>query len=322
MRSKIKFIPFIPKFAIAMLLIFIFTHVTAGTAFAFLPFGREAQEIFHRYVPSPPAEETGQELTQRLVFSGLRYAKMIVAVVGILFISLMGYTLVVKGENEEDVTKAKTGLIYAVVAFVLISASQELGRIFDMRETTVIGSPQDILGRVRLFDRQVEIFMVFVKYVIGAFATLMIIKSASKMITGGANEEETSKSKKSIMFSAAGLLLIYVGDIFINRVFYTVDRSIYSGITGVHPQVDARAGVEQIVGITNLIVSFVGPVAVLVLLAGAILYIVSKGEEEQMNKAKRMVFAAAVGIVMIYGAFAIVNVVVSGRLDAMGALPQ
>ncbi len=319
MRSKIRFLI---RFFSVIAAILAFTHLSptmiafAANLTAHLPISPGPFDL----VPSPPADKTGQEIAIDLVFSGLRYVKIIVVVVGILFISLMGYTLIAKGDNEEEVSKAKMGLVYAIVAFMMISMAEEFGKMFDMRTATIIGTPQEILGRVRLFDRQVELFTLFVKYVIGAFATLMVIISATKLITSGDSEEETTKHKKSILFSGAGLILIYVGDIFINRVFYRVDRSTYAGITGVHPQIDAKEGIEQIIGVTNFIVSFVGPVAVLMLLAGAIMYIVSRGEEEQMNKAKRLIFASVVGIVLIFGAFAIVNVVVSGRLEEIGAL--
>lgn len=318
MNSKIKFLL---SFSLVMLAIFGLTRIGAAQALAYLPITDDARRIFGT-LPSPPEDLTGQEVAERLVFRGLRYVKIIVAVVGILYISLMGYTLVTKGDNEEEISRAKTGLVYSVIAFMMISMSEEFGRMFDMRETTIIGTPRDILERVRLFDRQVELFVLFVKYVIGAFATLMLVTSGIKLVTSGGNEEETTKQKKSIMYSGAGLLLIYVGDVFINRVFYKVDKNVYSGITGVHPQLDAKEGVEQIIGITNFVVSFVGPVAVLMLLAGAIMYIVSRGEEEQMNKAKRLIFAAVIGIVLIFGAFAIVNVVISGRLENIGALVE
>lgn len=317
MSEKAKFIL---KFLFVLSAIFICTHLKTIPAFsAHLPIPTQAQQIFHGSVPAPPGD-TGQEIVQKMVFSGLRYVKIIVAVIGILYITLIGVKLITKGGSEEEITKAKSALVYAIIAFMMISMAEEFGKMFDMRESTILGSPRDILSRVRLFDRQVELFVLFVKYVIGALATLMIVVNGIKLVTSGGNEEDTSQNKKNIMYSGAGLLLIYVGDVFINRVFYRVDKSVYSGITGVHPQVDARAGVEQIVGITNFVVGLVGPVAVLVLLIGAIMYITSRGEEEQMGKAKRLIMAAVVGIILIFGAFAIVNVVLSGRLEGMGAI--
>ncbi len=305
-----------------MSLILMFTHLSVF-AKSYLPENDKSFEIFKESsVPVPPKGLTGQETVKEVVLGGLSYVKVVTVVVGILFITIMGYTLVTSGSNEEDVTKAKRGLIYTIIAFMMISMSQDIAKIFDMEKGTLLGSPQEILNRVRLFDKQLEIFIVFVKYVIGAYATLQVVRSGIKLATAGGNDEEIGKQKKSIMFSAGGLLLIYIGDIFINKVFYKVDKTVYSGITGIHPKVDAKEGIEQIVGITNLIVSFVGPIAVLMLIAGAIMYITAGGEDEKMQKAKRLLLATAIGIVVIYGAFALVSTVIAGRLEGIGTLAE
>ncbi len=271
-------------------------------------------------LPAPSDEDSGQDILKSLVLSGLGYVKTLTAVIGILFITLLGYKLISEGDNEEEVTKVKKGLIYVILAFVMISMSEDIGKIFDMSEGTILQNPQQILKRVHLFDSQVEIIITFMKYFLGAFATLMMIRSGIALITRGGSEEEQTNQKKALLYTAGALVLIFVGDIFINKVFYKVNRTVYSGITGVHPAVDAKAGVEQIVGITNFIVTFVGPVAILFLMAGALMYATAAGEEERLNEGKRIIISAAIGILVIYGAFAIVNTVIAGKLTTMGAV--
>lgn len=285
-----------------------------------LPISDEARRIYSSGdIPAPPEGMSGTEILNQVVLEGLKYVKMLIVAVGILYITIMGYTLVVSSDDEEKITKARRGLTYTIIAFVIISMSQELGKIFDMADHSLFETPQEILRRVRIFDRQIEIVVTFIKYVIGSFATLMVVRSGVKLITAGGDEEETTKQKKGILYSAGGLAIIYLGDIFINKVFYKINRDVYSGITGVHPKVDAKAGVEQIVGITNMIVSVVGPIAILILLTGAILYATAGGEDEKMEKAKRLIITAGLGIIIIYGAFALVSTIVSGKLQDMGA---
>lgn len=305
------------QLAIVMGLILVFSQLTALAAN--LP-GTSSELFSSSGLPTPAEGQSGQETLNQVVFSALGYVKVIVGVIGVLLITVIGYKLVISGSNEEEVTKAKRALTYTIIAFVMISMSDDIGKIFDMKDGTLLQNPQEILQRVKLFDRQVEIAITFMKYTIGSLATLMLVRAGTKMITEGGNEEETTKAKKSLLYTTGALLMIYVGDIFINKVFYKINKNVYSGITGVNPQLDAKAGVEQIVGITNLIVTFVGPVAVLILLAGAIMYATSGGEEEKMEKAKRLVFSAALGILVIYGAFAIVSTVISGKLTSIGAV--
>lgn len=315
-----KLVRFIFEFLVVMGLMSISLHFSA-IAGSVLPANPGALDVYTRGdIPIPPAGDDGFSIFKKAVLGGLQYVKILTVVVGILFITIMGYTLVTSGSNEEDVTKAKKGIIFTIIAFIMISLSQNIAKVFDMTDGSILGSPQEILNRVHIFDKQTEIFVTFVKYVIGTYAILQIVRHGAKMITAGANDEEMSKRKKAIMFNAAGLLLVYMGDIAINKVFYKVDKSVYSGINGVHPSTDAKAGVEQIVGITNFIVSFVGPIGVLMLIAGAIMYATAGGQDEQLQKAKRVLITSGIGLVIIFGAFAIVSTVLAGKLQDIGSI--
>ena len=106
--------------------------------------------------------------------------------------------------------------------------------------------------------------------------------------------------------------MIILADTVVNKVFYKIDYGRYPGVSGVQPGVDPYRGVAEIVGITNMVVSFAAPIAILMLVIGAIMYITAGGEEEKMGKAKRVIIMAAIGIVIIYGAFALVSTFISG----------
>lgn len=308
---------------LSVVLFAIFTITNFNLAFAAtLPFSPEATaELKKGDIIIPPQGE-GLDIAEQLVFGALGYVKAITVAIGILMITIIGTRLVMSNGNEEDVTKARQALIYAIIAFVIISMSQELAKIFDMKDGTIIQSPQSILNRYRLFDRQVQIFMTFIKYVIATYATIFAVRSGIALITSGDQEEEVTKHKQGMAYSAAGLFLLYIGEIFIERVFYKIDKNVYSGITGIHPSLDAKVGIDQLAGITNLFVSVLGPVAVLALIGGAIMYATAAGEEERMEKGKRIVVSSIIAIVIIYSAFAIVSTVISSRLTDLNALIQ
>lgn len=303
---------------IVVALITIFTQVLPiAAAKQLVPLTQQSVDQYKSgLIPGPYGTEVNSiELAKELIFTNLLgYAKAIIAIIAILYITIIAYRLLVQGGDEEKVKKAKDSLVYIIIALVLVSMSQDIAKIFDMEDHTILENPDEILKRVHLFDTQVEMIVTFIKYIIATFATLMLIRSALKMITAGGNEEETGKHKKSILFSIGGLLLIYVGDIFINRVFYKIDKTTYNAQQGMDLTVDTAQGVKEIVSITNAVVSFVGPVAILMLIVGAIMYVTAGGEEERMNKAKRLLTATVIGIIMIFGAFALVSTILSGSL--------
>jgi len=293
-----------------------FDIVNAAT----LPILEGAKEEFIKGDIIVPPDAEGLTIAEQLVFGALGYVKALMVAIGILFITITGMQLIMANGDEESITKSRKAIIYTIIGFVIISMSQEFARVFDMKDGTIISSPQEILNRYRLFDRQVQVFVTFVKYVIGAYAALFAVRSGIGLITSGANEEERGKYRNSLMYSAGGLFLLYVGQIFIEKVFYKIDKNVYSGVTGVHPSIDAKAGVDQIAGITNLVVSFVGPVAVLVFIVGAVMYATAAGEEERMEQAKKLLISSVIGIVIIYASFAIVSTVLASKLTDLGAL--
>ncbi len=271
-------------------------------------------------IPVPPSDLSGQDIARLTAFEGLEYVKNVIGVVGLIYITITGIRLLLQSDEEENVSKAKRSLTYIIVGFVLISMSQDLAAIFDMEENPILGTPQSILQRVRLFDRQVELFVTIVKNIIGAYAVLMIVRSAGIIITHGGDEEEISNQRKTILFAIAGLLLINIGSIFINNVLYNIDKDVYTGISGTSPNLDAKEGVEQIAGVINLMVAFLAPALLLVFVIAGFMYVTSGGNEEQMNQARRIIVAGVIAVLIIFGAFALVTTVISGRLSEIGAI--
>jgi len=304
-------------------------NVYAKSSLPLEPKGNENQVklIFEQAGIATPAGQSGGNMNsfdtiRTIAYTGLSYLKGIIVVVGIIMLSIMGIKLVINGESEEDVTTVRRGVIYSLIAFLIISMAKDLANVFDMGSNpnctdancTILSSPTEIVKRVRLFDKQVEIFITFIKYMIGAYATIMIIRSAIKLVTSGGDDEETSKHKKGIMYSVAGLMLLLAGDTIIKKVFYITDWKKYSTAKGAEIAVNANEGIRQIVGITNFIVSIIGPIAVLLFLVAGIMYATAGGEEEKMEKAKRILVTTIVGVAIVFGAFAIVSTIVSGGL--------
>lgn len=275
-------------------------------------------------IPTPPAEATsGQQIILIAVEKAIGYFKVLAGIVAIFFIILMGARLVTSGGNEENIKKATNGLLFSILALAIISMSEEMGKIvgfFDEGTTFgdakstggIIGSPGEIMERVHLFDKQVEIVMTFIKYMIGALGVLMLVVNGVRLVVGGGEEENVKKARNGVAYSVFGLLLLYLGNVVVTKVFYKLDKSVYSGLEGAHPETDLQRGLEEIVGITNFIVSFIGPLLLLLLLVGGVMYMTAGGEEEKMNKAKRLIIAALIGVIVVYGAFAIVSTVISG----------
>jgi len=279
-------------------------------------------------IPTPTQDLTGQDIVVELVQTALKYAKILISIIAIGVIIFMGVRMVVAGDNEETVKKSTTGLLYALVAFAIVRMSQDIGRIVgffkdnqgfgdNVSNGGIIGSADQITQRLGIFDKQVEILMTFIKYLIGSLAVAVVVINGVRLVTGGGEEENIKKARNGILAALGGLVLMTVANTFVTKVFYKVDRTTYSGIDGgVNPQTDLSAGIGELVGITNFIVSFVGPILVLIIIVAGVLYLTAGGEEEKMNKAKRLLIAGVLGLVVIYGSFALVSTIISGSLQS------
>lgn len=62
----------------------------------------------------------------------------------------------------------------------------------------------------------------------------------------------------------------------------------------------------------NFFLGFLGIVAVIMVIYGGILYVTAAGEQENIDKGKKIIMYAVVGIVIILLAFALVNTLLSG----------
>ncbi|MBU1151978.1 pilin [Patescibacteria group bacterium] len=268
-------------------------------------------------VPVPEGEGA---IVDNLFEGALSYARIIIGAIGILFITIMGLKMIMSGGDEEELTKAKRSATYLLIAFVMVSMGDELARMLDFSDGGLFQGDKIDKGNIRIFERQVELFVMFIKYIVGSYATIMLIRSALSLVTSGGEEETVTEEKKTIAYSGAGLVLLYMGDIFIKKVFFIVKEDRFTGMEGVEVAVNTIKGNQEIIGITNFIVSLVGPLAVLLLIVAAILYATSGGNEEQMDQAKRIVFTTVIAIAIIYGAFAFVSTILVGRFETAAQL--
>lgn len=280
-----------------------------------------------------PKQATAELRFQELMWGIIQNVRFIIGAVAIAFMVYSGFRMVTGWGNDEVYAKQRTNLLYSIIGLAIVGMSGEMSRIFSVSCTNFtapgqtklactpggfLNDPNAIVRASTIFDQRTKIIITFIKYFIGGVAVLEIVMVGLKMVTGGA-EETITKAKKNLMYAVVGLILIIVADSAVSNVFYKLDKTRYPSVGGAAPAIDPYAGVKEIVGFTNLIVSIVGPVAVLALLGGGVMYITAAGKDETMTKAKRLIMAAIIGIIIIYGAFAIVSTFIAGSFDATPA---
>jgi len=89
----------------------------------------------------------------------------------------------------------------------------------------------------------------------------------------------------------------------------------YGTFTGLGTQ-DLREGIMRII---NVLLSFLGIIAIVIMLWGGFVWLTSGGSEEKVGQAKKIITAGIVGLVIIFIAFAIAQFVITQLITATGA---
>lgn len=287
----------------------------------------------------------GFSSTDSGIIGRLRGIMAAVAIAMVVYSSLK--MLLAQGE-ESKITSAKKGIYMGVLGLLVISLAGEVTKILSVNKETAqfifIGDPNDpnskigggtlacnyastflggsgtlpgkeLLCRVNLFNSTVKLVITFAKYLISGIAVYEIISSAYRIITLGSEASNLERDKKNLIFGAAGLAIIIFSESIIAKVFYKLDFKHYSQTQGVNPKIDISEGARQIASAANLAVSIIGPVLIAIIIGAAIMYMTSGGNEEKQTQAKRAIGFAAIGMLVVYGAFGLVSTVISGQFQ-------
>lgn len=280
--------------------------------------------------------DTAEQRFTNLVLGAVRNVRYIVGAVAVVLLCYSGIRMVVGQGKEEEYTTQKRNILYAILGLAAVGFSGELVRILNLycpgaeagplagkdpssglpcTPGGFLSNPNAILRSTTLFNQRTQFIVTFIKYFIGGISVFGLVRSGLRLVTFMGNEEKMAEDKKAIFYNILGLLFILFADTAINKVLYKIDYSRYPSVGGAAPAFDAGQGVKEIAGFTNLIVTIATPIAILILLYGAFLYVTSASNEETQTKAKKLIFAVVVGMLIMYAAFAIVSTVISGNFS-------
>lgn len=267
--------------------------------------------------PFPCPEGKGVEGARNLVANIVKNVRVIIGAVAIVMIIISGVKLITAQGNEEVFAKQQTTLIFSIIGLFLVGLAGELSQIFEVGRGGFLKDPNVALQKSKLFSRTVEIIITFIKYIIGSVAVLFVVRNGLRLVLMGGNEEEVAKDKKNILWGMLGLVVILMANPIINKVFFKIDTSKFPGLEPVRPGIDPKRLILEIAGMTNIVAALAGPFALLSLVAGGLMYILAGGEEEKIGKAKKIIIWSLVGIVVIYGSFAIVSTFVARKFEGI-----
>lgn len=247
---------------------------------------------------------TGERQINEIARTIANTIKNLIAGLAVIWIIYAGARMVFAGGDENTITEQKRSIIYAGIGLVTILLMDRgidylYGPAGVVRTELVkdIGFTAEIYGLIN-----------FIKALIGTIAILFIIISGVRTIFAAGEEDQLTKQKKSLLWIGLGLILIAVDEIIVENFFIIPtkhsDQIRTSNVTSI---------INTVGSIFQFILGFVGLIAFGSLIYGAATMIMNYGNDEMVQKSKKIIQNAIIGIIVILSAYTIVATLVVFR---------
>jgi hypothetical protein len=260
-----------------------------------------------------------------VVDSVLGVLRNILGPILVVFFVYIAVRMIIAQGEEEEINKMGKWILYILMGIAFIVLAEVIRDIF-----TVVGKTgvqqQSFLsdGRVEDAGNAVsaifEGVVTFMRYLLGGIALFYTVKSGALIIFASGQEEEVTKQKEVFMWGFVGFIVIMVGDALIHYVVFPSGSPGAGGVAGGQlPSVSA--GIGLLVKLTNLLLSIIGGVAVLTLVAGGVMYSVSAGDEQKSGQATKIIYGSLMGLIIAFSSYTIVSEFVPQQREVSTVAP-
>ena len=221
----------------------------------------------------------------------------LVGVLGILYLLILGVKFILAQGEDEKMSQYKDQAVWLIVGLGLVSVAEFVGfDIFDPNQKDVLSDA----SAKPFYDKLMQIVRFF-EYIAMGLVLVNGIISGYKLITSGEEEETVSQEKKFLKSFIIGTIFILMAEVIV-RVLAYQDENL---------QTTQDILIQEVSGIINFILTFIGGVAMLMLIVSGIYYVTSFGDEDQMGRAKRMILTSIGGIAIAFSAYTIAQFLVN-----------
>ncbi len=227
--------------------------------------------------------------------------KNLIAGIAVIWIVYAGARMMFAQGDENVITEQKRSIIYGLIGLVTILLA---GRGIDYLYGPA-GAIRTELTADQGFTNEIYGLVLFIKALIGTIAILFIIVSGGKMLFAAGEEQEISKQKKSLLWIGIGLILIAIDQIIVEQIFIIpTQQSDQIKSNNIVSLINTVGSVFQ------FLLGFVGLIAFGALIYGAATMIMNYGNDEMVEKSKKIIKNAIIGILVILSAYTIVATLV------------
>lgn len=230
----------------------------------------------------------------------IQFLERMMVPIAIVFLFWSALNLLIERGNEEQFSKRVRQIVWTGAGFMLFAFA------FTMVDFMFFGVQGDILeGNIERFGgiarAEVLGLVDFVSSFIVAFGVFYLVFGAIQLILLGEQEEQTSKMRRQIIFSIIGIIIVASANMIAN-IFFAGDPGVDQNLS-----VNSALLIAQMVRWTNMVLGFVALGAVVSIIWAGVQLVLHFGNEEAVNKSKKIIIYAIIGLVLAFSAFTIVR---------------
>ena len=228
--------------------------------------------------------------------------KNLIIGLAVIWIIYAGIRIIFAQGEESVITEQKKSILYVGIGLIAILL---VGRGIDFLYGPA-GIVRTELTQDQGFSNEVYGLVHFLKAFTGIIAILFIIISGIKMLFASGDESEITKQKTSLLWIGVGVILILINKVIVENIFIipSQDQSDQIRTSNIISIINLIGNVLQ------FILGFVGLIAFGILIYGAANMIMNFGNDEMVEKSKKIIKNAVIGILVILSAYVIVATLV------------
>lgn len=237
-------------------------------------------------IPGIPCFTSGPEelaaFGMTTVFTALR-----IAFIGIMIFFFFMYALRLILESEEDGTVADVKNAYAqgVTGAAVVGLATLIMEAFGHNDQAVVVNPEPL-------EFGIANVIYYMRLMVGIAVGVLVVFQGIRLIVLQGQESELDEQKKRFFNGLIGVVIVLVADRLVEAV--NPDLSADSSIAG-----------EEIIGMANFLLTIISGLAMIAVISAGVFMIFSN-DDGGRDKAKRIIFATAIGLTAAMACYLIV----------------
>ncbi len=234
----------------------------------------------------------------RNIFRGelIKKVNRALGTIAILYLFILGVKFIMARGDSERLSELKGQFAWIILGLGVISVAEFMGyKVFDSSKDILEGTA------ARNFEAKLIDVVRFVEYIAGGLMLINALISGYTLIMGGEEDETISREKQFLKSFLMGTAFILMAEVIVRAL------SFRSG--DIHES--SQIIVQEVAGLVNFALSFIGIVATAMLVLSGLYYVISFGDDDQMGRAKKMIMASIVGIIIAFSAYTIVTFLIT-----------